>query len=554
MTTNQIEQSPSNNNQIKLSINLPQINTSLSNQDQFNANIIQSANNNKQLLSTANNNNNNNTNNSGSSSNTIRNLLAMNTSQSITNATIQNNKINNNIRLSAGVGTLLSQHQPQLQQQLIDLNTHNSVSIDKKSTNLNHNQDVHSNQPAVGSLLSVILAPTAIQIENNNKNTNKLVINEDDQTNLTKPANKRGRKSTNNSKNNKNDLFLQQKQQQNQQQDVYMRNESIASNASSINQPLVMDIDLAPEKNSKETCRKKKNSFSNNLTFQTNNNYNHQNSASNSLLVINDATNSNSPIDGSVGSNSNSHLRLNDFNNSFKQNIVNKSVSNDLSISNNTGMVPINTASSSSRIMSRSNSVNSINTVNEMNGSSTNNMTSAEQKRRCNIQHGFDRLQVLVPSLRDGRNAKASKAAMLQKTSEYIKELQMAREKRLKDLDVYKKQIEELSDKISECQSQLPATGVSVIGNLNKMEKFEQKFNQYVKEKTVDNWKFYLFSLILKPLFDNFVTNLNTSSKEDMERTFYEWQQKYCNLIQLRPSKLFFSSFFFLLKILTTIF
>jgi hypothetical protein len=209
-------------------------------------------------------------------------------------------------------------------------------------------------------------------------------------------------------------------------------------------------------------------------------------------------------------------------------NKLTKSMVNELSTLNGP------TSVSSSRVMSRSNSVNSINTLNDLNGPG---MTSAEQKRRCNIQHGFDRLQTLVPALRESKNAKASKAAMLQKTSEYIKELQVAREKRVRDLDVYRKEIDELSDRISECQSQLPATGVSVVGNLNKMEQFEQKFNQYVKDKTVENWKFYLFSLILRPLFDNFVTTLNTSSKEDMERTFYEWQQRYCNLTQLRPSK-----------------
>ena len=126
---------------------------------------------------------------------------------------------------------------------------------------------------------------------------------------------------------------------------------------------------------------------------------------------------------------------------------------------------------------------------------------------------------------------------MLQKASEYIKDLQKAREKRLSDLDVYKREIEELSEKISECQNQLPVNGVCVMGSLNKTEKFEQKFREYVKEKTMDNWKFYLFSLILKPLFDNFVVTLNTSSMENMERTFKEWQEKYCHLVQLRPSK-----------------
>jgi MAX-like protein X len=165
---------------------------------------------------------------------------------------------------------------------------------------------------------------------------------------------------------------------------------------------------------------------------------------------------------------------------------------------------------------------------------------SAEQKRRCNIQHGFDRLQTLVPALADGKSSKASKAAMLQKTAEYIKELRVAREARMRDLSVYKREIEQLSEQISECQNQLPANGVSVIGNLNKMEKFEQKFNAYVKERTIDNWKFYLFSLILKPLFDNFINTINTSSKEDMDRTFYEWQHKYCNLPQLRPRMFFY--------------
>ena len=266
-TSNQIETTLSNNNnQIKIPMNLSQINTSISNHDQFNANIIPS-NISKQQLSTITNNSS-----SSSSTNTIRNLLALNTPASIANNTNQNNKINNNnIRLSAGVGTLLSQ---QSQQQLIDINTHNSVSINnKKPTHLNHNQDVHSSQPVVSSLLSVILAPTAIQIENNIKNNNnsKLIINEDnDHVNPTKSANKRGRKSI--AKSNKNDLSTQQ-------QDVYMRNESLVSNVPNLNHhPIVMDIDPPSDTNLKETSRKKKNNIinSNNLTFQTNNNYNHQ--------------------------------------------------------------------------------------------------------------------------------------------------------------------------------------------------------------------------------------------------------------------------------------
>jgi hypothetical protein len=196
-------------------------------------------------------------------------------------------------------------------------------------------------------------------------------------------------------------------------------------------------------------------------------------------------------------------------------------------------------SATSSRMASRSNSINSQNALNDSNAA----MSSAEQKRRCNIQYGFDRLQSMVPTLNDSKNSKFSKAVMLQKASEYIKELQDKREKRLKDLEQYKLEIEALSTKISDCQNQLPANGVSVLGSLNKTEIFEQKFNSYVKDKTVDNWKFYLFSLILKPLYENFIQHLNTSSKEDMERTFYEWQSRHCNLMQLRPSKCFIFDF-----------
>lgn len=142
---------------------------------------------------------------------------------------------------------------------------------------------------------------------------------------------------------------------------------------------------------------------------------------------------------------------------------------------------------------------------------------------------------MLVPSLIDGKNTKVSKAVMLQKTSEHIKELQVAREKRLYDLNQYKRELEDLSEKITECQSQLPASGVAVTGQLNKLERYEQMFSLYVKERTMENWRFYIFSLILRPLFETFLSNVTTASKEDMERTFTQWQQNSCQLMQLRP-------------------
>lgn len=51
----------------------------------------------------------------------------------------------------------------------------------------------------------------------------------------------------------------------------------------------------------------------------------------------------------------------------------------------------------------------------------------AEQKRRYNIKNGFDTLHSLIPQLQANPNAKLSKAAMLQKGAEYIRQLQSER-------------------------------------------------------------------------------------------------------------------------------
>lgn len=51
----------------------------------------------------------------------------------------------------------------------------------------------------------------------------------------------------------------------------------------------------------------------------------------------------------------------------------------------------------------------------------------AEQKRRYNIKNGFDTLHALIPQLQQNPNAKLSKAAMLQKGADHIKQLRQER-------------------------------------------------------------------------------------------------------------------------------
>lgn len=72
----------------------------------------------------------------------------------------------------------------------------------------------------------------------------------------------------------------------------------------------------------------------------------------------------------------------------------------------------------------------------------------AEQKRRYNIKNGFDMLHSLIPALSQNPNAKLSKAAMLQKGAEYIKQLKIERNNLKEEMETLRHQIECLNASI----------------------------------------------------------------------------------------------------------
>lgn len=77
----------------------------------------------------------------------------------------------------------------------------------------------------------------------------------------------------------------------------------------------------------------------------------------------------------------------------------------------------------------------------------------AEQKRRYNIKNGFDTLHSLIPQLQANPNAKLSKAAMLQKGAEYIRQLQSERTINNEKMEVLKRERDTLNTslKYDEC-------------------------------------------------------------------------------------------------------
>lgn len=72
----------------------------------------------------------------------------------------------------------------------------------------------------------------------------------------------------------------------------------------------------------------------------------------------------------------------------------------------------------------------------------------AEQKRRYNIKNGFDMLHTLIPQLQQNPNAKLSKAAMLQKGADYIRQLRTERDAVNQKMEILKKERDALNNSL----------------------------------------------------------------------------------------------------------
>ncbi|XP_063983770.1 carbohydrate-responsive element-binding protein isoform X1 [Diachasmimorpha longicaudata] len=160
----------------------------------------------------------------------------------------------------------------------------------------------------------------------------------------------------------------------------------------------------------------------------------------------------------------------------------------------------------------------------------------AEQKRRYNIKNGFDTLHNLIPQLSQNSNTKLSKAAMLQKGAEYIRQLRNERTQIKEEMENLRQQIECLNTSISNCQSMLPATGAPV--SRQRTNKMKEMFDEYVRKRTRENWKFWIFSILLEPLMVSFNTSVSTASVEDLCRSTILWVEQHCSLVDLRPAVL----------------
>jgi MAX-like protein X len=138
----------------------------------------------------------------------------------------------------------------------------------------------------------------------------------------------------------------------------------------------------------------------------------------------------------------------------------------------------------------------------------------------------------MLPSISQNANTKISKAAMLQKAAEHIRILKTERQQQQDEYDRFKQQIESLNQTINLFQGQLPVTGAPVA--CQRTGQTKELFANYVLDRTQQNWKFWIFSIIMEPLLESYDSTIATSNIDEMCKSMMRWLDTSCSLVTLR--------------------
>lgn len=153
--------------------------------------------------------------------------------------------------------------------------------------------------------------------------------------------------------------------------------------------------------------------------------------------------------------------------------------------------------------------------------------TQAEQKRRDAIKKGYEDLQLLVPSCTQQDTVssyKLSKAAILQRSIEYIQNLQQQKHKREKELQVLRKEVLGL---------EIMKTNYEEIVKQHQQTQQQNCLN-YSAQMISDETKFEVFKAVCDSLFHSFDSSVQVNNFNELSACTIAWLEEHCKPQNLR--------------------
>jgi len=159
-----------------------------------------------------------------------------------------------------------------------------------------------------------------------------------------------------------------------------------------------------------------------------------------------------------------------------------------------------------------------------------------DKGKRDPIKGMLEELQSIIPHIGNPDEEKVSHAGLLVEASDHIRSVMRENNATKENLEALKEKIEELNSEIETSQEQLPEHGSTAIHRIisTRGKSIPDMFADHVRERTQEDWRYWVFTSIMGHLVHNFAQDVSNISTKDMERTSLEWVQERMSLQQLR--------------------
>uniref|UniRef100_A0A915MKM5 BHLH domain-containing protein n=1 Tax=Meloidogyne javanica TaxID=6303 RepID=A0A915MKM5_MELJA len=165
---------------------------------------------------------------------------------------------------------------------------------------------------------------------------------------------------------------------------------------------------------------------------------------------------------------------------------------------------------------------------------------NAEKNRRSALKEGFDCLVKAIP-LVEQAGLKSTNAVVLNRAAQHIKNLKLEQEKQLNQMKVFKEKIACMNERIAMIQANLPSSNLNGSKNNDNSPtiriQVEQFFERYKRDKSHEDYRFWLMSEVIKPIVYSFAEQIypDGTNRERLLLSTKKWLDVHWNSGVLRP-------------------
>ena len=114
----------------------------------------------------------------------------------------------------------------------------------------------------------------------------------------------------------------------------------------------------------------------------------------------------------------------------------------------------------------------------------------------------------------------------MNKACDHIHKKQGERKRVRQEINLLRRECEQLQQQIANSQEQLPETGIPL--SKARSDRIQKEFNAYVAQRTEQNFKFYPFALVMRGLFQSYTSVVSASDTARFQQTAAQWLQNHC--------------------------